>query len=712
MTYRLIGLGLLVGLLGLGCGGEEKEAKGPTDPLAGNWLLMMSKDFPQEGFHDVTTVMLSIQKNDGKYTASLKGSKPALPGAKLKSYEIKNDRVHLVLVSGEYALDFVGKPQGKTIPGNVDYGRLNIEPARLVRSSASDIDQAPPFAMPDARAEFEKFLSKISEENAGSASPDNRFSDFQKFCDEHPQSPISVLVYHKLAEALPQKAASEADVKKFADGYLKASAHWGSRMVVLANYNLSENLGTKPKFAGVSLEFLKKAEDQLAPADRTRLQALFDGVRRYVDQMQAREQAKAIRATVAKGNGEDGLETLRKLHEKFPFDPVLMFYHAEAARATDHVDEALRSYARISTWPSVEQKLTQEDAWLTGDRELPRNRLLELWVKQHGSEAGLDDFKQKVYAEATTLIAEQIGHPKTPPAGNRVSVMELFTGAQCPPCVGADLATAALEHLYPKSHLIVLRYHVHIPAFDPMTNGENFGRFAALLGPEAQDQMGTPTLFLNGARPPVSVAGYINQATRIGKELNDSVRPAMDDHTPLDLKLSAYQNGGEITVSAKLDGVPENQSNKLRVLLLLAEGDVKFPAPNGILRHEMLVRWLYNGEKGSVLNTPAGFDFTTTTRVTDIREFLKNYLKKDADEKQQIPLALEGLYLVGFVHNAETREILQAASVPVEVVERTDGPPPVSTKPGPGPTLLPPSSAPNPAKAEKPAPPIDREKGQ
>ncbi len=119
----------------------------------------------------------------------------------------------------------------------------------------------------------------------------------------------------------------------------------------------------------------------------------------------------------------------------------------------------------------------------------------------------------------------------------------------------------------------------------------------------------------------------------------------------------------------------------------------------------MLVRWLYNGEKGSVLNTGGNFDFTTTTRTRDIREFLESTLKQapDAEEPANgFPLKLEGLCFVGFVHNPETHEILQAASVPVEVLERSDEPPPVTTKPGP--TLLPPSSGSKPAQAEKPAP--------
>ena len=711
MIYRLIGLGLLVGLLGLGCGGgEEKKAEeSKADPLAGNWLLVMSKDFPQEGFHDVTTVMLYIQKKDGKYSADLKGSKPSLPGAKLKSFDVTNDVVHVVLTTGEHTLDFAGKPAGKTIPGSTDFGRLNIEPAQLVRTSVADIAQAPPVDVPSGAGEYNKFLNKISEGAADSVSYYDHFADFQTFCEEHPQSPVSVLLYQKLVQILPRKAASETEIKDFAQGDLKAAGHWGKRMQAFARFNLGASLVSEPKFADVGLKYLKEAETELGAANDAELQMVFDSVRRYADQMKTRQQAQAARAKVAEGKQEEGLLALQKLNEKYPFDPVLMFHHAEAARAAGHPDVALRYYAQISTWPMLQRRLTQEEAWLKGDRELPQSRLLELWVKQHGSERGLEEYKQKIYADAVNKIAEQIGPPKTPPTGNRVSVMELFTGSQCPPCVGADLATGALEHLYPQSHLIVLRYHVHIPGADPMTNPENYSRFETLLGSSAQNQLGTPTIFINGSKAPGNMGGYLDNAPRIGNDLKEAIQPALDDNSPLNLQLTATRHEGEISVSAQLAGVPKAQAGDLRVLLLLAEGDVKYQAQNGILRHEMLVRWMLNGEKGSVLEPTGDFNFMTKTRVGDIREFLESSLKKAEETMEEefktIPMELKGLYLIGFVHNPETNQILQAASVPVQVLDTSpELPMPAGPKLTPPSSNKSPASTPKPAKAEKPAP--------
>ncbi|HVS34832.1 MAG TPA: hypothetical protein VMS17_04565, partial [Gemmataceae bacterium] len=46
---------------------------------------------------------------------------------------------------------------------------------------------------------------------------------------------------------------------------------------------------------------------------------------------------------------------------------------------------------------------------------------------------------------------------------DRVAVVELFTGAQCPPCVAADVAFDAVGKSYKADDLVLLQYHLHIP---------------------------------------------------------------------------------------------------------------------------------------------------------------------------------------------------------------------------------------------------------
>src|SRR5262249_30169554 len=60
----------------------------------------------------------------------------------------------------------------------------------------------------------------------------------------------------------------------------------------------------------------------------------------------------------------------------------------------------------------------------------------------------------------------------------RVVLVELFTGAQCPPCVAADLAFDGLQKTYKPTEVVLLQYHLHIPRPDPLTNADTEERAA------------------------------------------------------------------------------------------------------------------------------------------------------------------------------------------------------------------------------------------
>ncbi|MEJ2616128.1 MAG: hypothetical protein P8Z35_14305 [Ignavibacteriaceae bacterium] len=55
-----------------------------------------------------------------------------------------------------------------------------------------------------------------------------------------------------------------------------------------------------------------------------------------------------------------------------------------------------------------------------------------------------------------------------------VVLAELFTGAECGPCVAADRAFDELSEYFPRTALAILEYHVHIPGPDPLTNPDSY----------------------------------------------------------------------------------------------------------------------------------------------------------------------------------------------------------------------------------------------
>ena len=86
--------------------------------------------------------------------------------------------------------------------------------------------------------------------------------------------------------------------------------------------------------------------------------------------------------------------------------------------------------------------------------------------------------------------------------------MELFTGAQCPPCVAADVAFDALEMAYDPKDLILSQYHMHIPGPDPLTNPASIARWDFYREKYPQNVGGTPTTMFNGSRRPAAAVGW------------------------------------------------------------------------------------------------------------------------------------------------------------------------------------------------------------
>ena len=114
--------------------------------------------------------------------------------------------------------------------------------------------------------------------------------------------------------------------------------------------------------------------------------------------------------------------------------------------------------------------------------------------------AALNSSDKKDEAKEVEARLEKIPVVVAPPypgrkgKSDRVSLVELFTGAQCPPCVTADVAFDALGKTYKPSEVILLEYHLNIPRPDPLNNPDTEER-AKYYGKSIE---GTPTMFVNG----------------------------------------------------------------------------------------------------------------------------------------------------------------------------------------------------------------------
>ena len=106
---------------------------------------------------------------------------------------------------------------------------------------------------------------------------------------------------------------------------------------------------------------------------------------------------------------------------------------------------------------------------------------------------------------------------------DRVVLVELFTGTQCPPCVATDVAFDALLKTYKPGQVALLQYHLHIPRPDPLTTADAEARGRRYYG-DAIDP-GTPThLRRRQARPRGRRPGHAGNA----KEGYDDLTRAVD----------------------------------------------------------------------------------------------------------------------------------------------------------------------------------------
>ena len=100
---------------------------------------------------------------------------------------------------------------------------------------------------------------------------------------------------------------------------------------------------------------------------------------------------------------------------------------------------------------------------------------------------------EKIESERTKAKNFDPGKRTEKNSTGRIVLAELFTGAECGPCVAADHAFDNLAEYYPRNDLAILEYHVHIPGPDPLTNPDSYRRYSYYGG-----DFGTPTVFIDG----------------------------------------------------------------------------------------------------------------------------------------------------------------------------------------------------------------------
>ncbi|MBE3126499.1 MAG: hypothetical protein IMZ57_12715 [Acidobacteria bacterium] len=297
------------------------------------------------------------------------------------------------------------------------------------------------------------------------------------------------------------------------------------------------------------------------------------------------------------------------------------------------------------------------DAYLTAaveNYEDAADRAKALYVKIHGQ---ADGFEAALEAKFKALPFRP--EPFKAPADwkGKAVLAELFTGSECPPCVGADLAFDGLVEAVPAKYLAVLVYHLPIPRPDPMMNPATKNR---------QDVYGvnsTPTVVIDGTN---KTLGGGNRGAAEGKfaQYRAAIEPLLSAPPAVSPKVRASLAGDTVKVSYDFDKtVPGAEYH-----LVLVQDEQEHKGSNGIVYHKMVVRDLLTVDPAAT--KAATFDLAASEKDADayLTEFEKTYTRVP-DFKWEVrrnAIPRQGLKVVFFVQERESRKVLNAVVADVK----------------------------------------------
>jgi thiol-disulfide isomerase/thioredoxin len=314
-------------------------------------------------------------------------------------------------------------------------------------------------------------------------------------------------------------------------------------------------------------------------------------------------------------------------------------------------------------------KLLPKDATLA-DR-LGANKLLGRALRMRGNKDEADKFAStlnKLEEEADAeYLKDNIPFKVTPSEGRkgkskRVVLVEMFTGAQCLPCVAADIAFDAAQKTYKNSEVVFLQNHVHIPLPDPLTNLDSEAR-AEFYGSEIE---GAPAIFVDG-----KVVGPAGGAKQRGKVVYDllcaEVDKALEKEPEATLKVEVSKKGETITVNARVLDLKEPGA-AVRLRIALVEQSVRYQGRNGQRLHTSVVRALLGGKDGFKLEKKEA-DHFVNLKIEDLRKALDQVLTETATARNILwaerPLDLKNLAIIAFIQEQDSKKVLQAIRVSV-----------------------------------------------
>jgi len=609
--------------------GEDEDAS----PWVGRWLFTIT-----EQTNDFHPFLLQIEERNGQRGLQIidRAPRPEFKDWKLKGASFLPDAMRLAIDTGNVTLMFEGKLYDDVFLGVVyPEGTPMPTPARFVKYSETSLRG---FETPQLTEGVEEFQKATQAEDAVAA--------LEKFIAENQNNPLVHQAYEQLlAEEIASEAAAER-IQSLKEQVSETGDRWGGPLRLESLFTLASLLDNTTGYREIQATTLEELSEMLGEEtpDQIKLQLeLLKG--------------KYLLASEAAEEQEVGEEKLQALLESQPFDFNAILALAKYYEQQGEPEKSLELYAKLAVAPGMSRMVGNIADPQTGDEVSLMEKTRSLF---DGDDKQFEKFLDETYEQVVFYFVPEKKPSISLSENRRVPLIELFTGAMCPPCVAGDLALGGLEKVFPAPEAIVVRYHQHIPGPDPLTNTAGESRFSYYNG------RGTPALFVNG-QDSDSVGGYLVHAEQHFNRLLPQIATLLSKPSNVVIDLNASAEGETISISAKASGLSDDRPN-MKLRLLLVEPMIHYVAPNGIRTHEMVVRDCPGGAGGKQAE---GTSVSVEAKVniaelkTQLAEQLSTFEANRNYEFDTKPLDMEQFRVVAFVQDDSNKEIFQSTISPV-----------------------------------------------
>lgn len=299
------------------------------------------------------------------------------------------------------------------------------------------------------------------------------------------------------------------------------------------------------------------------------------------------------------------------------------------------------------------------------DKQL-RTALESLYTKQQMPLSAIDNTLDSMRQSATTFETGKYGKSTTP--SGKVILAELFTGAECGPCAGSDIAFDALSEYYPRTAVAIIEYHVHIPGPDPMTTDESWDRYNWYAG------QGTPTVVVDGRESIVGGGPKTVAKNRFGV-YRYAIRKFESEKPRVELAVSVKNQQDKVAVDVQVKRPTKSGSlGNPSVHIALVERSVDYSGSNGITKHAFVVRHMLGGGDGTALSFKQPTEIVSKkVDLKDVEKRISEYLDNPTTQRswstrrpftgwktRPEKLDRSQLAIVAWVQDMKTKEVFQS----------------------------------------------------